>query len=207
MLWVAPFYDNRSNQYIVVIDPAGDVKRTGRTIGDSFERGLTLQCAEKIKEYIEHHAPSLKVIITRIPGDVVYDLQNATLANRLNADLFVNLNFYYTQDTKPTLFVYQFSYGNDFIQCNQQLALHTYDQAYTLHKPITDHITHALKNVLSHMHYQSLFTVAGVYTIPIKPLIGIIAPSVAIEAGLKNKELWIHYVEPLAQAIMKVCNE
>ncbi|HEX4069105.1 MAG TPA: hypothetical protein VHX42_03330, partial [Candidatus Babeliales bacterium] len=97
-------------QFIVVLDPAGDVKQVGRRIGDSFERGLTLQCAEKIKEIIEERAPHIKVIITRMPGDTVYDLQNATLANRLQTHLFVNLNFYYTQETKPTMYMYQFSY-------------------------------------------------------------------------------------------------
>ena len=71
-----------------------------------------MQCVEKIKEIIEERAPHIKVIITRMPGDNVYDLQNASLANRIHADLFMNLNFYYTQETKPTtvsvsIFVWQ----------------------------------------------------------------------------------------------------
>ena len=74
-------------QRIVVLDPAGDAKRTGRRIGDSFERGLTLQCAEKIKEIIEARSSHIKVVITRMPGDNVYDLQNASLSNRIHADL------------------------------------------------------------------------------------------------------------------------
>src|SRR5207244_3933134 len=115
----------------------GDAKRIGRKIGDGFERGLTLQCAEKIKEVIEHQAPYIKIIITRMPGDTVYELQNASLSNRLNADLFINLNFYYCQETKPILFLYQFSYGTHFA-CQQGLAFHTYDQAYIKNKNRTD---------------------------------------------------------------------
>jgi N-acetylmuramoyl-L-alanine amidase len=204
VLWTLPFYEKPHAQHVIIIDPAGDAKRTGRKIGDNFERGLTLQCAEKIKELIEAQAPHIKVIITRMPGDIVYDLQNASLANRLHADLFINLNFYHCQETKPTLFLYQFSYGADFACCNQGLALNTYDQAYRVNKTVTDEITQHLKKFLMQSKYQTQFTVEGVYTLPIKPLIGIVAPSVTIEAGLKNKEAWVHYVEPLVQGIIGV---
>jgi N-acetylmuramoyl-L-alanine amidase len=204
VFYVLPIYETYQTQWLVILDPSGDVKRTGRKIGDNFERGLTLQCAEKIKEYIEQHAPYIKVIITRMPGDTIYDLQNASLSNRLQADLFVNLNFYHSQETKPTLFLYQFSYGNDFACCNQSLTLRSYDEAYKINKQITDEMLQLFKASLSQHTYQSMFTVAGIYALPIKPLIGIVAPSVCIEMGLKNKESWINYVEPLAQSIIGV---
>ena len=202
VLYVLPLYETYQTQRLVILDPSGDVKRTGRNIGDNFERGLTLQCAERIKEYIEQHAPYIKVIITRMPGDTVYDLQNASLSNRLQANLLVNLNFYHSQETKPTLFLYQFSYGNDFACCNQGLMLRSYDEAYTIHKPLTDEIVQLFKTSLSQHMYQSMFTIAGVYHLPIKPLIGVVAPSVCIEMGLKNKESWINYVEPLARSVI-----
>ncbi len=192
-------------QRTVILDPAGDAKRTGRRIGDNFERGLTLQCAEKIKEYIEQHAPYIIVVITRMPGDTVYDLQNASLANRLHADLLVNLNFYQCNETKPTLFLYQFSYGNDFaVNYQYELGLRSYDEAYTINKHITDEYVQNIKQFLLQTRYQPFFGVAGAYHLPIKPLIGIVAPSIAIEAGLKNKESWVQYVEPLALGIIEV---
>lgn len=204
VFYVLPIYETYRDQRLVILDPSGDAKRTGRRIGDNFERGLTLQCAEKIKEYIEQHAPWIKVMITRMPGDMVYDLQNASLSNRLQADFFINLNFYHSQETKPTLFLYQFSYGNDFACCNQGLILRSYDEAYTINKPLTDEMVQIFKTSLLQHTYQSMFTVAGKYALPIKPLIGIVAPSICIEMGLKNKELWVHYVEPLAQSILGV---
>jgi hypothetical protein len=204
-LYVLPIYETYQTQRLVILDPSGDAKRTGRYIGDNFERGLTLQCAEKIKEYLEQYAPYIKVIITRIPGDTVYDLQNASLSNRLHADLFINLNFYQSNETKPTLFLYQFSYGNDFATNYQQgLALRSYDEAYIINKHITDEYVHAIKQFLLQARYQSFFSVVGVYHLPIKPLIGIVAPSITIEAGLKNKEAWLQYAEPLALAIIEI---
>ena len=189
-------------QCTVILDPAGDANRTGRRIGDSFERGLTLQCVEKIKEIIADAAPYIKVMITRMPGDIVYDLQNASLANRINADLFINLNFAHSQETKPTIYLYQFSYGNDFASQQQGLQLHGYDQAYLINKHTTDLLCQLFKKELSAPHWQSLFSVAAASALPVKPLIGIVAPSITIEAGLKNKELWHCYGEPIAYAII-----
>ena len=194
-----------TKEFILVLDPAGDAKRTGRAIGDAFERGLTLQCAEKIKSLLEERCSYIKVVITRLPGDSVYDLQNASLSNRINADLFISLHFYQTQDTKPTLFLYQFSYGNDFATHNADyLALNTYDQAYKINKYTTDNLAHLFRTQLTQQRYVSLFSLSGPHALPIKPLIGITAPGIALEAGLKNKEAWHLFAEPLTDAIMAV---
>jgi len=207
VVYVLPIHEKRYIQRTVILDPAGDAKRTGRRIGDSFERGLTLQCAEKIKMMVEERAPYIKVLITRLPGDIVYDLQNASLANRIDVDLFINLNFYYTQETKPTVRLYQFSYGNDFATHQQGLVCNTYDEAYKINKQSTDHISQLFYKTMSQPSYQSVCTVLGPYSLPIKPLIGIIAPSIAIEAGLKDKESWRGYCEPIVEAILRAFDE
>lgn len=206
-LYVLPIHEKHQTQYIVVLDPAGDAKRTGRRIGDSFERGLTLQCAEKIKSMLEDRAPYIKVIMTRLPGDIVYDLQNASLANRIGADLFINLSFYYTEEIKPTVRLFQFVSGNDFASYPQGLACNTYDEAYKINKQVTDSMCQVFKKTMSQQLYQSVCTVAGPYSLPIKPLIGIVASSIAIEAGLKDKEAWGGYCEPLVDAIIGVFDE
>ena len=195
------------HEYIIILDPSGDgQKTTGRAIDNSFERALTLQCAEKIKLLLESYNPKLTIIISRSPGDHVYELQNATLANRLDVDLFLNLNFYHTADTKPTLFLYQFSYGNDFIQVQPGLQFSPYDQAYKINKSTTDKLIESFKTHLSQQCYNSLFFVAGPHALPIKPLIGIVSPAIAIEVGLKNKDAWQQLVEPLALGIIEMIN-
>ncbi len=194
-------------EFIVILDPAGDAKKTGRCIGDSFERGLTLQCAEKIKTCLEQRHSHVKVMITRLPGDIVYDLQNASLANRVNADLFINLNFYHSTETKPTVFLYQFSYGNDFATHQPGLVFHTYDQAYKINKNSSDMLMQLCTAQLTQPQYNNLFTVSTLHALPIKPLIGVIAPSIAVEIGLKNKDAWATFVEPLAATISAAIEE
>ena len=194
-------------EFVLILDPAGDAKKTGRAIGDSFERGLTLQYAEKIKDLIERQLPHVKIIITRLPGDIVYDLQNASLANRINADLFISINFYLSADTKPTLFLYQFSYGNDFAPHQSGLSLNTYDQAYKTNKVATDEMLKLFTKHLMRNNYKNIFTLSGPHSLPVKPLIGITTPSIAIEAGLKNKESWHMFIDPLVTAIVSAIEQ
>jgi hypothetical protein len=196
IMYAVSFHEKSNQQYMVVLDPAGDVKHTGRHIADVFERGLTLQCAEKIKEIIEERAPHIKVIITRMPGDAVYDLQNASLSNRIHAHLFIHISFYYTQ----------VSYGNDFASHQQGLVCHSYDQAYRINKEKTDMLCQVLSTELVCPHYHSLYGVKGPYALPLQPLIGIVAPAIACEMGLKSKESWHSYAEPLAQEIINTLN-
>jgi N-acetylmuramoyl-L-alanine amidase len=196
-----PLWIKQPKELILILDPAGDAKQTGRAIGESFERGLTLQCAEKLKTLVEDRYPHVKIIITRLPGDIVYELQNASLANRLEADLFINLNFYLTTQAKPTLFIYQFSCKNDFASYQSGLALNTYDQAYKINKHTTDMLAKHMSQQLSQASYSSLFTVSSNHNVPIKPLMGVIAPSLALEIGLKNSSSWHLFIEPLATAI------
>lgn len=46
-------YSIQQNIFTLMIDPAGDAKHAGRVIEDSFERGITLQCAEKLKKMLK----------------------------------------------------------------------------------------------------------------------------------------------------------
>lgn len=201
VLSASPVHEKHQRQYTIIIDPAGDAKKTGRRIGDSFERGLTLQCAEKIKEIIEKQTNNITIIITRLPGDIIYELQNASLSNRLNADLFVHLSFYQTQETKPTLYLYQFSNGNDFVQPQQNLTFNSYDQAYLVNKAKTDAIIRICKQKLT-QNFHHLCSTNQPYSLPIKALTGIVAPSIAYEIGLKEKQDWSLYVEPITAALM-----
>ena len=196
--------EKKSQTYIVIIDPMGDAQKTGRMIFDTFERGLTLQCAEKIKNIIEQTANSFCIIITRLPGDTVYELQNASLANR-NSHLFISLNFYATHDTKPTLTLYHFSYGDNFSHYQSTLSFYPYDQAYKVNQEQTKQIAALFKKNLTQA--QSLFTVDGPYALPVKQLIGIVTPSLVIEAGLKDKNFLHKYAEIIAQTIITTLNE
>jgi len=90
-------------EIIIMLDPAGDAQYAGRRIDDSFERGLTLRCAEQLKQRLEQLFPQIHVVLTRLPGETVQPLQNANFANRLSVDLYLSIHFYHETATKPEL--------------------------------------------------------------------------------------------------------
>ncbi len=204
--WSILFQISCARQFTLMLDPAGDAKHAGRIIEDSFERGITLQFAEKLKKYLEIHDPSLRVILTRFPGESLEPLQNASFANRLDVDLYVSFHFYYEDAPKPELFVYYFL--NDSTDCWQKptvdLAFIPYDKAHRTKLSTTKKIATALEQSLKQKSYASLFEYKGTIGVPFKPLIGIVGPAIGIEISLKKKDQWSLYVTPLMQSLLQV---
>lgn len=203
LLSITPLHARKPNTgFSLMIDPAGDAQHTGRTLDGTFERGITLQCAQALKEELEKRDRAISIILTRLPGEAVQPLQNAHFANRLAVDLYLNINFYQATSTKPHACIYAFSYGNDFVSQTSNLSFYTYDKAYLHNKSITRTYGQLMQNVLANEMYARQFSCTGLFFIPFRPLTGITAPALAFEASLKRKEDWHVYVQPLADSIM-----
>jgi hypothetical protein len=187
-----------------MLNPAGDARSTGRTIDDTFERGLTLQCAEQIKKQLEEHNPYIRVLLTREPGEIVLPLQSASFANRLKVNLFVSIHLYQESGIKPHLYLYQFSYGDDFMTHTPGLALYPYDQAHLFNGATTTAYAQCMHTILCKKEYAQLFSIHGIYKMPFKPVIGITAPALGLEASIKNKDEWRTYVAPICEAIEQI---
>lgn len=187
--------------FTLMLDPAGDTQYTGRLIEDSFERGLTLQCAEAMQALIHKRFPGVRVVFTRFPGETQQLLQNANFANRLDVDLYLSILFYPESKPKSQLFLYYFSNQDAFIAPPSAYALYPYDKAHLFSLKSTKEIATAIGRILGNKEYSSLFTVHGVYTLPIAPLIGIKKPAITIEVGLKNKDEWKLFIDPIVTSI------
>jgi len=189
---------------LIMLDPAGDSANTGRKIDDSFERSITLFFAEKLKIIIEEQYTNAKVLLTRSSGQTLQPLQNANFANRLNVDLYVSINFYQESETKPRIYLYNFSYNDDFVTKPAELSFCPYEKAHLFHMQETREYSSIFKQVLDQAEYNNLFECAHMTKLPFKPLIGIKSPAVAIEAGLIKKEDWNAYVEPVIIGIKTI---
>jgi len=200
-------YTHTHNIFTIMLDPAGDAQHAGRQINDCFERGITLQFVEKLKEELENRYDGIKVVLTRFAGETVQNLQNANFANRLDVDFYVSIHFYKESEVKPHLFLYSFSYNDDFITRKPGLFFCPYDQAHLINKDTTKLWANKLKSVFLQDEYKKLFDLQGVLRLPFKPLIGIKAPAVGIELGLKKKDGWKKYVNVFANAIEKIVNK
>lgn len=202
-LHAVPFFSGlrMSAPYTIMIDPAGDAHHAGRQLDDAYERGITLQCAERFKAVLEEKF-NVRVILTRQPGETLQPLHNANFANRLDVNLFITLQFYQETATKPQLYLYHFSYGNEAVAKMQDLAFHSYDQAYLCNAQATQTICAGIQQRLN--TYKKQFDCKGPYAVPLHPLIGIKAPAILIEVGLKHKDDWEQLIEPLVIAIEAV---
>ncbi|TET05772.1 hypothetical protein E3J79_04515 [Candidatus Dependentiae bacterium] len=184
----------------IMIDPAANA----RIIEGCFEFGITLQCAEQLKQELEKEYRQLRIVLTRHPGQTVQPLQNANFANRLDVDFYLSIHFYQETDTKPKLSLYHFSYGNDLVNKTFDLCFYPYDQAYIFNKAQTEEWIQNMKQILSQENYAALFDVKGPYALSFKPLIGIKTPAIAIEASLRHISDWQQYIEPIITSLRPI---
>ncbi len=192
---------------IIMLDPAGDAQNAGRHIDDSFERGLTLQCVEHIKECLEAQFPEIHFVLTRFPGESVQPLQNANFANRLAVDLYVSIHLYHEVGTKPELFIYTYTHDKVITKNKEsQFSFCPLDQAHRGTSAVTNSIAAAMHEHFLN-HAQTMFTARGVFNVPFKPLMGIKAPALALEVGLKQKDDWRLYVDAFADAIANIIKQ
>lgn len=185
-----------------MLDPAGDAQHAGRKIDDYFERGITLQCAEALKKSLESTHSGIRVVLTRFPGETIQPQQNASFANRLNADLYISINFFKQTAQKPLLHLFffclepttDFWFGLDselaFIKSNE-----IHKQAITTSKKWA----HLL---FEHLQlHNNIFKITQPLGIPFKPLYGLKSPSIGIEASITRPEEWQLYIQPLQNSI------
>lgn len=186
-----------------MLDPSGDAKHTGRTINNTFERGISLSCAETLKQKITEHFPDARVILTRVPGETLEPLQNASFANRLHVDLYLSLYFYEEQKSSQnvTLFYYLANKTTDFWHQPDNLFFYPAHQAYLLNLQTTKKWGEKFLSILSDPTKIPFFKPTGLLGVPFKPLNGITAPALSLEIGLRNIKDWNYITEPILDFI------
>jgi N-acetylmuramoyl-L-alanine amidase len=186
----------------IMLNPAGDSNTPGREIDDTLERSLTMHCCQALKELLEEATPSLKVLLTRLPGEAVEPLQNVSFSNRMGVDLYVSIHFYEHKQLKPELFIYTYiqNPATDFIEKKStDLTFLPYDQAYKLSLKKTKESSSLFYSTCSAA--KSVLICHQPLAIPFKPVRGITAPALGIEVGLSQKSDVQKIVPLIAQAL------
>ena len=189
----------------VMISPAGDAQYAGRTIDNTFERGITLQCVQKLKQELESRNSKIRIVLTRIPGETIQDLQNASFSNRLNVDLYISINFFTLKSGNPSLFLYYFSLNSDAHSWNitaNNLSFTPYNKAHLENLSLTKTIINNIFQLFD-SNYKKIFTTHKPLGIPFKPLVGIKSPALGIEISLQKNNDWIIFLPALTESIEK----
>ena len=186
-----------------MLSPAGDAQYAGRTIDGTFERGITLQCVERLKQELESRYSKVRIILTRVPGETIQHLQNASFANRLDADLYISIHFFPQKSGTPNVYLYYFCLNTVTDSWNfgkNNLTFVPYNKAHIAQLPLTKQIVSTLFETLANQKKNS-FVVHAPLGMPFAPLIGIKAPAVGIEMSLQHNHDWSLFMPALIESI------
>ncbi len=192
---------------VIMIDPAGHAKDPGRQLHHNYERAQTYKCAEALRDALEKK-PGIKVLITRVLGEEIVPLQNASFANRMQVDCFIRLHFYKQSEAKPSLSVYHHVTDPtiDFAKRNiDVLAFRPLDQAHYQNIHASLRMATTVRQYFQMPSTQKRLDCHGPFGIPLKPLVGIVAPAIVVELGLSNDDQWQDIVDDLQASICAAC--
>lgn len=189
-----------------MLQPAGNARHPGRSIHGSFERGLSIQLAEQLKELLEQKDPSIEVIIPRFAGQTTEPLEHANIANRLSVDAYIAILLYEQEESNAQLALY--TYASDpsdalKITHKKNLQFIPYDQAHIMHHTISYRMADVL---LTSFKANPLFTVMGntVHALPLKNLMGIVPPHMALELSIQSPKKMKQYAHALADSLLSM---
>lgn len=192
----------------IMLDPAGDAQQTGRIIDNTFERGITMQMAQKLKENLEKKVPNTTILLSRMPGETRSALEKASYANRLATNLYISIHAYQTTSDHSIIALYHYT-NNDAafspVTSNaNSFAFLPYDQVYRTYYETT---SNWIKELTQELSLFKEITVQGPYALPCRPLVGVNAPAIMCEIGIKQQDDWQALIEPCTQALSTLCTK
>ncbi len=186
--------------YVIMLDPAGDARHTGRVIGSSFERACTFHIAQALQQTLQKSFPCT-VIVTRSPGEILHPRQNANFANRLSIDLYISLHCYHAPHEKHTIALYYVARSPLNKPSSTSLAMTPCAHAHWQSFDTTQKYADTMHRLLA-AGYAHQFQLPPVIAFPFAPLLGIQAPAIGIEINCVAPDNSALYVEPLAKTII-----
>jgi len=190
-------------RYTIVMHPAGDRNKTGRVIAREFERKLTRQLAEEIKQHLES-SRQFTVVITHDIGQQIEQEESASRANRLCADAYIHLNCFESKKILPEIICYfpLYNPATDFWHKKRDpLSLQPIDKAYLNNINASLALCTTISENLKILGDQR-YIIHKPYGVPLTPLIGIQTPSCVIECGIQKPEHITEIASIIARALL-----
>ena len=194
-----------SHQTTIMLAPFGNNSIQGRSLKSNFEVTITHQFVQMLAQELETNFPEVRTRISHEKTDIIAPLQLATIANCLPADLFIQFHFY--RDHESKIFIYHCSMSNDFLSKCWDLSWCHADQAYLINKKNSASWGKKMAAILASTDYSTWFSVHGPYAMPLKPLIGVIAPALLIEIGMANDDDWKQMIGPMVASLKPIIHE
>lgn len=176
---------------IVMLSPNGDTSNPGRTLADGFERGVTRQLAEHVKNYLQANT-STNVFFTHDVGQQITHEQKIALSNTNHVDLFIAFGAYSAQ--KLTINTY--FYKNTHPACALGYEL--------MFCPLSATQQHTPSQSLIPATFHKQFLVTKAIGAPLKVLEGIKAQAYYFEIGVTTNTDISAFALCLGEAIRNI---
>lgn len=174
---------------IIMLDPAGNARKKGRTLLHGYERGATLILAQTINKHLSRHELLLP-LITRDAGEVHQPLYAASFANRINPALFVHVSIFKHTNPKPILFIY-YRCTNRFTnfshQLHNSLEFIPLQTTHLINIKNSERMARLLKKNLESQNSQKLLEINDPRGIPLQSLFGLVPPGIHLEIGIDDE--------------------
>ena len=187
-------FTTQKKPFYIVIETQGNPGAPGRIIDDSFESEITFSIAHHLKNILQEKHRNLKILVQRSDG-----LSNASMANRMNVDLYLQIGA--CKGNSTGIYLFSFSYNDPYI-LKDGMSFIPYDQIYLLNQTMT---ISRLETVSTFLQKNQLLK--GRYTFPYRPLIGIKAPAFAIEISVKNKSEIVECINQFALSLEPIIKD
>lgn len=192
-----PLLAPQSPETVIVLAPFADPKNPGRTINNTYERGIALQFAEHLSTELMTLMPNVHIVIIK-PEEQHTQVQAASFINRLQPTLVCALSLYQEDSPQPQISLYRYVHESDLPLQRTELALYPYEQAHRLYRTESKEF---LQNLFDNLRTTTGLHCDTPHALPLQPLLGIAAPACSIEIGLPKEYTWQTLVEPLAIGI------
>ena len=139
-------------------------------------------------------------------GEHIEQQEKANFANRLQIDLFISLLCY--SDDNLAISLYCYGNKNSCMMVHpKKLSFCPYDLAYTFSSSITPQYANLIyKDFVQNPKLNNIAIHQPIYA-PLNCLMGIKAPAIAIEVGLKQAQDWRYYIKAVTDSLHKLIGQ
>lgn len=185
----APRKDTKK-EYTVYVNPAGSPYNPGRTIHNQFERGIALSCAQALKEALAPHAPHLRVVINPARDDTTQLHTAVSHAHRVQADLYLHLGFFQSQQPTPELIITTFQWHPATDLWKREPQPGEFVPLAEAHKMAAAISTKIAQHMFRYAQTTRPFPLMAHARIalPYSPLVGLSIPALGFEIGITTQQ-------------------
>lgn len=183
----------------VIVKEAPEILATMVLI-DIEEQKNSGNCIELLKAALQEKFKNVNILVTHTAHMHETKLEIPKITNKPHVDIALSLRIVCCQQQKPSVHIYRYSGGQEFISQINEMAFYSLENAYLFCKDSTQSWAALATRRLTEKG-ADLFDLKGPYACPFGPLVGVNKPALGFELCVANISQASLFVEPLVEII------